>query len=84
MKLTDLQLDDKMNFNLYISSICKSAANQLNSLISLRNFANFEEKKILIKSCFMANFNKKKGSYLMTMEFRNRNRSYFQNLLPLR
>ena len=60
MKLTDLQLDDKMNFNLYISSICKSAVNQLNSLISLRNFANFEEKKILIKSCFMANFNKKK------------------------
>ena len=43
--------------HLHISHICKSAANQLNALIRLKKFINFEEKKILINSYFMANFN---------------------------
>ena len=30
VKLLGLQLDDKLNFNLHINKICKSAANQLN------------------------------------------------------
>ena len=55
VKLLGLQLDDKLNFNLHISNICKSAANQLNALIRLKKFMNFEEKKILINSYFMAN-----------------------------
>ena len=33
VKLLSLQLDDKLNFNLYISNIFKSAAKQLNALI---------------------------------------------------
>ena len=33
VKLLSLQLDDKLYFNLYISNIFKSAANQLNALI---------------------------------------------------
>ena len=57
MKLLGFQLDDKLNFNLHISNICKSAANQLNALIRLKKFMNFEEKKILINSYFMANVN---------------------------
>ena len=57
VKLLGLQLDDKLNFNLHISNICKSAANQLNALIRPKKFRNFEEKKILINSYFMANFN---------------------------
>ena len=57
VKLLGQQLDDKLNFNLHISNICKSAANQLNALIRLKKFMNFEEKKILINSYFMANFN---------------------------
>ena len=57
VKLLGLQLDDKLNFNLHISHICKSAANQLNALIRLKKFMNFEEKKILINNYFMANFN---------------------------
>ena len=35
MKRLGLQLDGKLNFNLHISNICKSAANQLNALIRL-------------------------------------------------
>ena len=57
MKLLGLQLDDKLNFNLHISHICKSAANQLNALIRLKKFMKFEENKILVNSFFMANFN---------------------------
>ena len=33
VKLLGVQLDDKLNFNLHIRNICKSAANQLNALI---------------------------------------------------
>ena len=57
VKLLGLQLDDKLNFNLRISNICKSAANQQNALIRLKKFSSFEGNKILIKSYFMANFN---------------------------
>ena len=57
VKLLGLQQDDILNLNLHISNICKSAANQLNALIRLKNFMNCEEKKTLINSSFMANNN---------------------------
>ena len=56
-ELLGIQIDDKLNFNLHTSSICRSAANQLNALIRLKRFLGFKEKRILINSCFMANFN---------------------------
>ena len=55
--LLSLQLDDKLNFNLYISNIFKSAAKQLNALIWLKRFMSFEEKKGLKYSYFMGNLN---------------------------
>ena len=30
-KILSVQLDDKLNFSLHVSNICKSAANQLSS-----------------------------------------------------
>ena len=51
-----VQIDDKLNFNLYISNICRSAANQLNALIRVNQFLGFKEKKILKDSYFMVNF----------------------------
>ena len=45
-KLLGLQLDDKLDFNLHINNISKSAANQQNALIRLKMLLNFEEKKI--------------------------------------
>ena len=57
VKLLGLQLNDKLNFNLHISNICKSTANQLNTSTRLKKSIDFEEKKILISSYFMANFN---------------------------
>ena len=57
VELLEIQLDDKLDFSPGISNICKSAANQLNALIRLQKFLSFKEKKILINSYFMANFN---------------------------
>ena len=44
-----IEIDDKLNFNLHISKICKSAANQLNALIRLKQFLRFHAKEVLIK-----------------------------------
>ena len=57
VKLLGLQLENKMNLNTHISNICKSAANQLNALIRLKKFVNFEEKKILLNRNFLSNLN---------------------------
>ena len=57
VKLLGVQKDDKLNFNLHITKICRSAANQLHALIRLRMFLNFEEKKTLINSYFYSSFN---------------------------
>ena len=48
VKLSALQLDDKLNFDLHIRDIYKSAANQLNALTILKKF---------FYGYFMANFN---------------------------
>ena len=48
---------DELNFSPHVSIIFKSVANQLNALIRLQKFSGFKEKKILINSYFMANFN---------------------------
>ena len=57
VKLLGVHIDDKLNFNLHITKICRSAANQLHALIRLRMFLKFEEKKALINSYFYSNFN---------------------------
>ena len=49
-----VQIDDQLNFNLHISNICRSAANQLSALIRLKRFLDFEEKKILVTSTQIA------------------------------
>ena len=38
VRLLGVQLDDKLNFSLHICNICKSAANQLSSLIRFNKF----------------------------------------------
>ena len=57
VKLLGVHIDDKLNFNLHITKMCRSAANQLHTLIRLRMFLNFEQKKTLINSYFYSNFN---------------------------
>ena len=58
VKLLGVQIDNKLNFNLYITKIRRSAANQLNAfLITLKQFLGFEAKKVLVNSYFYSNFN---------------------------
>ena len=57
VKLLGITLDNKLNFEKHISSICKSASCQLNALFRLKNFLGFKERKILIESFVYSNFN---------------------------
>ena len=57
VKILGVRIDDKLNFNLHITKSCRSAANQLRTLIRLQRFLNFEGKKTLNKSYFNSNFN---------------------------
>ena len=57
VKRLGVHIDDKLNFNLCITNICISAANQFHALIRLQKFLNFEETKTLINSYFYSNFN---------------------------
>ena len=58
VELLGIQIDDdKLNFNLYISKIWKSATNQLDALIRLKQFLSFHAKEALINSYIISNFN---------------------------
>ena len=50
VELLGIHLDDKLNFNLHISNICRSAVNQLNALIRLKSYLNFNARRLLINS----------------------------------
>ena len=55
--LLGIHLDNKLNFSLHISNICRSAANQLNNLIRLKKYLIFNAKRVLIYSYIISNFN---------------------------
>ena len=57
VKLLGIHIDDQLSFNLHISNICKSASKQLNALVRLKSFLGFEERKVLINSFILSNFN---------------------------
>ena len=57
VELLGVHLDDKLNFNLRISNICRSAAKQLNALIRLKSYLSFNAKRVLINSYIISNFN---------------------------
>ena len=50
-ELLGIEIDDKLNFNLYNSNIYRSTTNQLNTF-RLKRFLGFKEKKIPISSYF--------------------------------
>ena len=57
VELLGIETDDKLRFNLHISKICNSVANQLNAVTYLRNSMTFNIKEALINNYFMSNFN---------------------------
>ena len=57
VKLLKTEIDDKLNFNHHINNICKSASNQLNVLIRLKYLLGFKERKVLVNTFVISNFN---------------------------
>ena len=57
VKLLGITIDNRLNFSEHISSICKSAANQLNALVRLKTFLGSNERKVLVNSFVLSNFN---------------------------
>ena len=57
VKLLGVEIDDKLNFGQHINCICKSPGNQLNALIRLKRFLGFQDKKVLVNSFVLSNFN---------------------------
>ena len=56
-ELLGIHLDDKSNIKMHISNICRSAVNQLNVLIRLKSYFNFNAKRVLINSYIISSFN---------------------------
>lgn len=54
VKLLRNQLDNRLNFNSYISNIFRLAANQQDSFIGVKKYSNFSVKKVLINRLFQA------------------------------
>ena len=52
-----ITIDDKLNFNLDIDKTCLKSANQLNALVRLKRFLGNKERKVLINSFVLSNFN---------------------------
>ena len=56
VKILGIHLDNHFNFNLHINTICKSASNQLNTLVRLKKFLSFKQKKVLVNNFTLSNF----------------------------
>ena len=57
VKLLGIKIDNKLNFDLHINDLCRAASGQLNALLRLNHFLNFNAKQVLIQSFIYANFN---------------------------
>ena len=57
VKFLWVEIDYKLIFEQQIYRICQSAANQLNALIRLKRFLGFQERKALVNSSALSNFN---------------------------
>ena len=56
VKLLGIHISNRLNFNLHINNICKSTSNQLNYVVRLKKFLGFEQKKVLVTSFILLNF----------------------------
>ena len=56
VKFLGMHIDDQLSFNLHISNICNYVSKQLSALMRLKCFLGFEERKVLINSFILSNF----------------------------
>ena len=57
VKLVDIKIDSRLNFEPHVSDLCKSAVRQLNALLRLQSYPTIQARKILIESFVYSNLN---------------------------
>ena len=57
VKLLEITIDNKLNFEEHISELCKKASMQFNAISRLQRFMCKEQKEALINSFIFTNFN---------------------------
>ena len=57
MTLLGVALDNNLNFNARINTVCKEACRKLNALILIAKYLNKNQKKMLINAFFYSHFN---------------------------
>ena len=55
--LLGIKIDNELEFDKYISKICRKATNQLNALYRLGKYLNLQQRVVLVKSFILAYFN---------------------------
>ena len=57
VKMLGVHIDSKLNFNLHIDIIFKSASNELNALVRLKRYLGHEERFLFVNSFIYSHFN---------------------------
>ena len=57
VKLLGIEIDNHLNFQSHVSTICRKAAGQLNALSRLKSFLNQDQRNIIASSFIYSNFN---------------------------
>ena len=57
VRLLAIDIDNKLNFDKHLASLCRKAANQLNAICRIQNHMGNKEKEVLVNSFIYSNFN---------------------------
>ena len=57
VKLLGIEIDNKLNFEKHISTLCNKASNQLNAICRLQPYMGQKEKETIINTFVYSNFN---------------------------
>ena len=57
VKLLGIEIDNHLNFQSHVSTICRRAAGQLNAFSRLKSFLNQDQRNIIADSFIYSNFN---------------------------
>ena len=52
-----INLENRLKFDEHIDILCKKAASKMNSLYRIKDFLNYEMKRLLVNSFIYSNFN---------------------------
>ena len=56
-KLLGIEIDNQLNVDNHVSTLCNKAGSQLNAIGKLKKYIGFPEKKALIEAFVYSNFN---------------------------